>query len=321
MVGKPIFVVPYLYDLNLPEEDGLGIERRLSKEYSYDEREKDNNNLKTNENVTKKPSIVVVAYPHMSIADDICPLESDPNYDVQWRRHCIPLPFPSTDTVILPGSRLTRSDLKWLTQDTEWGAFLKTHVAAGGSILGLCGGYQMLGIYVEDKDGIEGLSGITDGLNLLPTTTKILSVDNKVVTPKSATLHSHHHDITKNDTVVHGFELHCGKTEVADISTSTCTTGYKDDDLKSLLTMDDGTKEGLCLGNVRGTYLHGILRTPEARKLLLTSHMTTSSCFTEDNINLEHVDPLDRLASHLEICGLTYGVLSQMIGKTGNETN
>ncbi len=73
---------------------------------------------------------------------------------------------------MLPGSRLARSDVEWL-HSTPWADFLREHAKRGGSILGLCGGYQMLGKIVSDPDGVEGESGKSDGLGLLPVETTI----------------------------------------------------------------------------------------------------------------------------------------------------
>ena len=147
MVGKPIFVVPYLYNLNLPEEDGLGTERRLAWETS--------GAVVNSDEGVKKPTVVVVAYPHTAISDDLCPLENDPRFDVQWRRQRIPSrPYPHVTAIVLPGSRLTQHDLKWL-HDSGWAKFIQKHASVGGVVLGICGGYQMLGWNVDDPYYVE----------------------------------------------------------------------------------------------------------------------------------------------------------------------
>ena len=293
LVGKSIFVVPYLYDLHLPEEDGLGVERRLANEHGFVANTKQAPKC----DVPQKPVVVVLAYPHVSITDDLTPLESDSRFTVQWRRDTIPPPYPHTTAVILPGSRLTRSDLLWLSAHPRWVTFLQDHVAAGGAILGLCGGYQMLGMEVADPNGVEGKAGISVGLCLLPVKTTIEPVEYKVVAPMEATL-----DLPDgNESVqVEGFELHCGQTEFSNES-------IFNQEARPLITYNSGETEGTCMGHVCGTYLHGILNSSAARKFLLAN-----DCTIPDDSGEFEVDQLDRLAEHLAKCGLDFGIVSNM---------
>jgi adenosylcobyric acid synthase len=91
---------------------------------------------------------VVVAYPYTAIADDLCPLEGDSRIRVESCRRRIPKPYPHMSTVILHGYRLTKLDLKWM-KDSGWASFIRKHV------LGICGGYQMLAIIVDDPNGCQ----------------------------------------------------------------------------------------------------------------------------------------------------------------------
>ena len=285
MVGKPVFVVPHLHNLNLPEEDALGIERRLKSEDDYP-------HMIPN---PEKPVVVVVAYPHTAITDDLCPLETDPRFSVQWRRRKVPKPYPHTSAVVLPGSRLTRSDLKWL-HDSGWYNFILEHHARGGAVLGLCGGYQMLGRVVHDPDGVESEKGSSKGLALLPIETTIAPAECKIVKPRKAMM-------LPTNIEVEGFELHCGRSTVV----SEYVSGYER--VAPLLVYEDGTKEGLVAGRVYGTYLHGILRSVEARERLLLGEDQQLPRYDPSAV----VDPLDRLASHLEECGLDHETLSNML--------
>ena len=176
MVEKPIFVVPFLPNINLPEEDGMGIERRIRREGDHDHSENQE------ESASRKLVVVVVAYPYLAMADDLCPLEADDRFDVQWRRERIPRPYPHTSAVILPGSRWTRRDLKWI-HDSGWGRFLLLHMSKGGAILGLCAGYQMLGRTVDDPLNVEGKDGSRKGLAFLPVETTMAKAECKIVTP------------------------------------------------------------------------------------------------------------------------------------------
>jgi adenosylcobyric acid synthase len=115
----------------------------------------------------------------------------------------LPPPYPKTYAIILPGSRLTRSDLNW-HMETGWGRLILEHVDRVGAVFGLCGGYQILGrTFVRNEVGIEGVSGTSEGLGLLPIDSVISSSDEKVVTPRTALLNG--------SEKVHGFELHCGQ--------------------------------------------------------------------------------------------------------------
>ena len=119
MTGKPLFAIPFLDDWNVPKEDnGIDIERRLAWEKKgYDD--KNNNHLhdeaaKFHKTKVEKPVVVVVAYPHTTISNELYPLEKDDRFWLEWRRKRLPKPYPVTTAIILPGSRLTLLDLKWL---------------------------------------------------------------------------------------------------------------------------------------------------------------------------------------------------------------
>ena len=300
MVGKPVFVVPFLRNLNLPEEDGMGIERRLAWEASgqVPSSLSTNGNGNSGSSEGKKPVVVVVAYPHTAISDDLCPLEGDPRFEVQWRRRRIPRPYPHTTAVILPGSRLTQKDLKWL-HDSGWATFLRKHVAAGGNVLGICGGYQMLGWSVDDPDGVEGAVGSKQGLGLLPIRTKIAPPEVKVVVPRKGNLYG-------SNTPIEGFELHCGQSEIV-----TELGSGLGSQIHPLIHFEDGKPEGMGAGRAKGTYVHGVLWSAEARVELLVPERKDFPVLKDAQVQ----DPLDRLADHLESCGLDFNTLQAMLSK------
>lgn len=295
MVRKPVFVIPYLYDLHIAEEDGMGLDRRLASEITKFSPDSEKEESDKEPGQQSKPIVVVVAYPHVSMTKDVLPLEADPRFELQWRCATIPQPFPHTQAVILPGSRQTRSDLEWLLK-LPWKAFLKAHVQAGGRVLGLCGGYQMLGREISDEDGIEsGKPGSTLGLNLLPVTTIIESTELKVVRPQVAML------LTGKgvpDIKIEGFEVHCGRT-IIDSDAPT---------LQTLVRFEDGQDDGLTNGRVHGSYLHGMLHSRQARDYLLLGQVVD----LKKNDDIQE-DPIDRLASHLETCGLDFQTISSML--------
>ena len=115
MTGKPLYAMPFFDDLNAPNGEAINIERRLAWEKrgrNQGDRQYEANRL--NKVTRNKPSVVVVAYPHTTISNDLYPLERDDRFHLEWRRKRLPKPYPATTTVVLPGSRLPLLDLKWL---------------------------------------------------------------------------------------------------------------------------------------------------------------------------------------------------------------
>jgi adenosylcobyric acid synthase len=297
MVGKPVFVIPFLRDLNLPEEDGLGIERRLSKESQLDD--------DAAPDTDPRSVVVVIAYPYMSMADDVLSLEHDSRFRVQWRRKCVPTWYP--DAIVLPGSRIVCSDLRWM-HETGWADYVRRHATHGGRVLGLCGGYQMLGTVVHDPLHVEGDIVSQRGLRLLPVETTLEAAAAKTVSPRSAKLLS-----SPVASAVRGFELHCGRTRQVPDDGMDLTSELPS---TPLLEMDhDGSFDGLTNGRISGTYLHGILQSAEARvDLLVREDRKATIALAGGELESGDVqDPLDRLAEHLSSYGLTFDAIMRML--------
>ncbi len=108
---------------------------------------------------------MVLAYPRISNFDDFDPLRLEPGVELVFLRPGEPIPGAAS-LVILPGSKATMADLAAL-RATGWDIDLAAHVRRGGHVLGICGGYQMLGREVSDPDGIEGPPGQRQGLGML----------------------------------------------------------------------------------------------------------------------------------------------------------
>ena len=286
MVGKPIFVVPYLYDLNIAEEDGMGLERRLRHEQSIKEDNDDNKSA-----ANQKTRVVVICYPHISMTDDLLPIEQDDRFQLEWRRQCLPRQKPHA--IILPGSRQTRTDMEWLAQ-SPWKDYILDFVSdgGGGKVLGLCGGFQMLGQQIVDSQGIEsGMSGTTSGLGLLPATTT-LEASKVVEGVQTAVL------VPRDEISVQGFEIHSGQTIVHDPHGGS-----------PLLRRPNQTTDGwISADSVAGTYFHGILASREFRTWFFLDSMDNG--IKEKNT---WMDPLDRLALHLIDHGLDFAMLSEMM--------
>ena len=118
-----------------------------------------------------KVSIVVLAYPRVSNFDDFDALRLEPGIDLKFLRPGEPIPA-NVGLVILPGSKATIADLAAL-RAARWDVDLEAHMRRGGRVLGICGGYQMLGKRVSDPHGIEGPPSTCDGLGLLDVETEL----------------------------------------------------------------------------------------------------------------------------------------------------
>src|ERR1700744_6542690 len=118
----------------------------------------------------KRLPIAVPVLPHIANFDDLDPLRLEPGVELILLRNGAPLPV-DTDLVILPGSKATIADLAAM-RGFGWDADIVAHHRRGGRVLGLCGGYQMLGRSIADPEGIEGPPGSAEGLGLIDVPTE-----------------------------------------------------------------------------------------------------------------------------------------------------
>jgi adenosylcobyric acid synthase len=219
--------------------------------------------------------IVVPVLPHIANFDDLDPLRLEPGVELILLRNGAPLPA-DTDLVILPGSKATIADLAALCE-FGWDADIIAHHRRGGRVLGLCGGYQMLGRSISDPDGIEGPPGSAEGLGLIEVTTE-LAGDKSLVAVNGHTI--------ADDVAVVGYEMHIGRT----IGTGT---------QRPLVRLDDGRLDGAISadGRVAGTYLHGFFAGDAQRAAWLARLDMPASSLAYDSL-VERT--LDELAAHLE---------------------
>jgi adenosylcobyric acid synthase len=218
-----------------------------------------------------------IAFPALSrIAnfDDLDPLKLEPDVDLVMVRPGEAIPGDAR-LVILPGAKSTRGDLDFLRAQ-GWDIDLLAHHRRGGHVLGICGGYQMLGRSVADPDGIEGEAGQTSGLGLLDVTT--------VITPeKSLTRIKAIHADTGEP--FEAYEIHMGRTEGKDLARP--------------FAFVDGTPEGAASadGRVQGSYLHGLFATDGFRVAYLKRlGIAASGERYRDRVE----SALDALADHIE---------------------
>lgn len=220
-----------------------------------------------------RPRIVVLSYPRIANFDDFDPLRLEPNVDLAFLRPGEPIPGDAA-LVILPGSKATIADLAAL-RATGWDIDLKAHRRRGGYVLGICGGYQMLGRRISDPDGIEGPAGSVAGLGLLDVDT-VLEGDKVLIETAGETV--------QGSVPFKGYEMHVGRT-----------TGTN----RPLLRLADGRDEGAAndSGTVAGCYIHGLLSDDRQRQHWLHRIGVTGSALDYE----ADVDAtLDHLADHIE---------------------
>jgi adenosylcobyric acid synthase len=221
-------------------------------------------------------SAVTIAVPMLArIAnfDDLDPLALEPGVRLAFVRPGEALPGDA-DVVILPGSKSTIGDLAFLRRQ-GWDVDLLAHVRRGGRVLGLCGGYQMLGRTICDPEGIEGPAGEVEGLGLLDVTTVMTA-------EKSTEPVTGRHCATGAE--IFGYAIHLGRTDGPDCA-------------RPLLTIA-GEPDGAISPNrqVQGTYVHGLFAADAFRRAWLADFGVTSELIYEDKVETA----LDALADHLE---------------------
>lgn len=214
--------------------------------------------------------------------DDLDPLAQEPGVDLTMLSAGQAIPG-DTDLVILPGSKSTRGDLAFVKAQ-GWDIDLAAHVRRGGAVLGICGGYQMLGMEIRDPNGIEGKAGTDKGLGLLNIETEM--TDDKTLTRVTA-------EHEASGTSMQGYEIHIGKSEGPDRARPFASIG--------------GIREGAVSpdGKIMGSYLHGLFSSDEFRAAFLAGLGAPSSGLGYDSTVEATLDALaDHMEQHLDIEGI-----------------
>ena len=217
-------VVPYFKDIHIEEEDSMEL---AGKQHSA---------------VSGRVNVAVILLRHISNFTDFGMLERDPRVNLYYTNNVEEI--GKADIIILPGTKSTIDDLYEIRRNGVAEAVLRAH-KAGTTVLGICGGYQMMGLGVDDPQGVEGSVRKIPGLGLLPVETVMEgSKVTRQVTFRFRGLEG-----------CTGYEIHMGRTE------GQCS---------ALNTFSDGTADG-CLADERtmGTYIHGILDNPQVIDSLL----------------------------------------------------
>jgi adenosylcobyric acid synthase len=225
--GKPVLgVLPYLHGLHLDAEDAITTEQVIS----------------AGDEVLR---VIVPVLSRISNHTDFDALRLHPQVDLRFvgpgERP------PAADLIVLPGSKNVRRDMQWLI-DNRWPDAIARHLRYGGRLIGVCGGFQMLGVGIDDPLGIEGPAGRCEGLGLLDMQTELHP--EKQLERVSGTL--------SLGAPVAGYEIHCGQSEGEALATAA-------------VVLDDGRPDGAVSadGLVLGTYLHGLFDLRESRDALL----------------------------------------------------
>ncbi len=262
--GVPVIgVVPFAGDIHIEEEDSVAL------------------GLKATKSVTDKVNVAVVLLRHISNFTDFNVLERNPGVNLFYTDN--PDALLSADIVIIPGSKSTLSDLSELRRN----GLAKAIVSArdnGKTVIGICGGYQIMGIEVSDPDEIEGSLRSLPGLGLLPVKT-VLS-GSKVTRQVSFSF-------LGENKPCNGYEIHMGRTETEGKATSLNTI------------LDDGTADG-CFVDDRcfGSYIHGLLDNETVVSYLISPYLKEkrNEKFDYTAYKEEQYDLLaDHLRKHIDI--------------------
>jgi adenosylcobyric acid synthase len=261
--GKPVLaVLPYLHGLVLDAEDGV----------------------QTSQAGRGPFRVIVPRLPKISNHTDFDTLRAHPDVDLQFIG--AGQAIPPADLVVLPGSKNTRSDLAWLIEH-GWQPAIAKHLRYGGKVIGLCGGFQMLGQTIADPHGVEGVPGVSQGLGLLDIATE-LTQDKRLVQVSGRCMFA--------DAPVSGYEIHMGMSTGAGLSRPAFQL--------------DGRPEGARSADdqILGTYLHGVFDTPQACSALLQ----WAGCASGTSVDLAQLreQSLDRIADASE------GLLAAISGLT-----
>jgi adenosylcobyric acid synthase len=236
-LGKPCLgVIPYLGHLSLDEEDSVGFDQRPEESWAEDAEP------------SRRLRIGVIAFPSISNFTDFDALHAEPSVALKHLHD--PASMALADVIVLPGRKQTADDLSWL-RACGFEPALKEFARKGGLIVGICGGFQMLGEQILDTDGMER-EGIAQGIGLLPV--KTIMAHDKVTVPargvlNSSTLFGQSIECCE----VGGYEIHLGTTEYLDGATAFASIARQKDGAQ---TLSDG-----CVsqnGRTLGTYLHGL---------------------------------------------------------------
>ena len=259
--NKKVFgVLPYLHGFHLEAEDSVKIDQVI-------------------DNSQQPINIVVPVFPHISNHTDLDALRLHPQVNLQYV--ATDMDKPNADLIILPGSKSVQGDLHWLLQQ-GWQEHINKHLRYGGKLIGICGGYQMLGNKLHDPHGIEGKAASMDGLGLLDFETTI---------EKQKELKLVEGQFCFDAAKVTGYEIHMGVSRGPALKNPAIQLIDKVD---GVISDDD---------QIMGTYLHGIFdQTSALSSLLKWAGLNETTSFDYKALREQELDRLaDEMKKHIDI--------------------
>ncbi|GLT18631.1 cobyric acid synthase [Vibrio zhanjiangensis] len=227
--AKPVLgVLPFLHGLELEAEDSVNNQQLISQ--------------------SARIRVIVPILTRMSNHTDFDVLRAHPDIDFQYVGKGERIEH--ADLVILPGTKSVRADLEYL-RSQHWDNDIQRHIRLGGKLIGICGGYQMLGRLIHDPHGVEGEAGTSQGLGYL-------SVETELTTQKHLSEVKAILKLDQKSAVVSGYEIHVGQTSNQEDQSVIFSATHLD------------AKDGAIsdCNQIFGTYLHGIFDTPDAFALI-----------------------------------------------------
>jgi adenosylcobyric acid synthase len=259
--GKPVLgVLPYLHGLFLDAEDAIATNAEAKPDATF--------------------KAVALAYPRCSNHNDLDPLRLHPEVDFQWIGPGMTI--PACDLIVLPGSKAVQADLAWL-REQGWHNAIERHLRYGGKVIGLCGGYQMLGRQLHDSAGLEGKPGTTEGLGWL---------DCETTLEAEKQLHNITGTLALNGApAMNGYEIHMGITrgpalERPAVRLSDDNGGQRSD---GVISAD---------GQILASYCHGLFDHPQALAALL--EWAGAKATTHVDFAARREQDIERLADAVE---------------------
>jgi len=262
--GVPVLgVLPYLKQLNLPDEDAVSVEESLHKvePRRHEDTETKNKNLRDSVPpwLGSSIDIAVLALPRISNFDDFDPLKAELGVTLRYVSSVSEFGHPNA--VIIPGTKSTIADLDWLRQ-TGLAEAVTTFAKSGGAVVGICGGYQMLGEAIDDPHHVESKLEHTSGLGLLPVHTEF-SKEKATFQAQARINYQRGWMLQLDESTLSGYEIHMGETPS---QTSWLEISSRNG---QQVKIADGSVSSD--GKIWGCYLHGIFVNDEFRHAWLES--------------------------------------------------
>ena len=289
--GIPVIgVMPWQHNLGLPQEDSAMLDGLATRP------------------ADKPLTIGVIHIPSISNYTDFQPLENEPDAAVHYLSD--PETAPSLDVLIIPGTKHTVADLKWL-RVSGWENFIVRHRRAGGWVLGICGGYQMLGRRVIDADRVESDTAETIGLGLLEIETTFQA---EKITDRIRAIH------IPTKLPVSGYEIHSGRITGIAASRAMFRLTHRDsiavNELEGVRSDD---------GRVIGTSIHGMFDAAGFRRNFLdeiraSKGLAALESGAQDDADANLRRAFDRIADALEEC-VDMRQIATLAGLKGRFTN